>query len=72
MSSEQIGSPNSPEFDNEYYQHIYTMLFNNEIKEIRENAIAQARSKIKSELKKRVRDDPDLIRRIKVQPNKKR
>lgn len=47
------------------------MLFNNEIKDIREKAFAEARNKLKGELKRRVRDDPDLIRRIKVQPSKK-
>jgi len=59
-------STNSFEVDYEYFKHVYLMLFNNEVNQQRLDAYSEARKKIQNEIKRRVRDNPDLIRKIKV------
>lgn len=66
VSHEMIGSPNTPEKDLDYFSHIYMMLYCNEVNNIRQDAYEEARKQVRSELKRRVRDDPDLIRKLKV------
>lgn len=66
VEDELEGSPNDPSFDSEYFMYIYTQLFMNEINTIRQESIEEGRTQLKNELKRRVRDDPDLLRKIKV------
>lgn len=67
VTHELIGSTNTPETDYKYFKHIYMMLFNNEVNKIRLDAYDEARKQLKNEFKRRMRDDPDLIRKVNIQ-----
>ncbi|CAI2363835.1 unnamed protein product [Moneuplotes crassus] len=59
-------SPNPVDYDYNYFKHLYLMLFANEVNQLRQDSYAGARKQLENELKRRVRDDPELIRRIQV------
>jgi hypothetical protein len=60
------GSPNGVQRDYDYFKHIYLMLFNNDVNQIKKQGYAEGRKRLRDEFKRRIRDDPNLIR--KVQP----
>jgi oligoribonuclease NrnB/cAMP/cGMP phosphodiesterase (DHH superfamily) len=59
-------SPNRIKTDYDYFKHLYLMLFNNEVNQIRLDAYGEARLQLQKEFKRQVRDNPDLIKQVRL------
>ena len=66
VTHELMGSTNSPDYDYNYFKHMYMVLFGQNVNDIRMEAYQKARVQLQNEFKRRVRDNPDLIRKIEV------